>query len=69
MNLDQVEAELRAIVAELRDIAGGVRRDFNGIGQDMCANCIEAVADHYARRVLPQLSQMERSRISQILNS
>ena len=69
MNLDQVEAEIRAIIAELNNISNEIRNDFSGIGQEMCANCIYEVAEHYRRRVLPKLNQMERNRISQLLDS
>jgi hypothetical protein len=47
MSLNQIRSELRAIIRELRDIEHGVRGDFTGIGQDMCANCIGRLADHY----------------------
>jgi len=48
MSLESCKIELRSIVREIQDIEQGVRRDFSGIGQDLCANCIDRIADKYA---------------------
>ena len=69
MNLDQVRSELSSIIGELRRIEQGVRSDFSGIGQDRCANCINAIADYYEFTVLTQLNSMNQGLISQLLSS
>ena len=45
--LNECRRELRAIIAEMRDIEGGVRSNFDGIGEDLCADCIDKVASRY----------------------
>ena len=45
--LNECKSELRSSISEIRDIEDGVRRDFDGIGEDLCANCINRVADRY----------------------
>ena len=63
MNLDACRSELRSIIRELRSIEGGVRRDFNGVGQDMCANCVGRIADHY-QSVLRRLERVDQNRLA-----
>ena len=58
MNLNQCRNELRSIITELRNIEAGVRRDFKGIGEDMCANCIDKIRNKYERSVLPRLDKI-----------
>lgn len=65
MNLSQCIQELRAIVQELRDIEMGIRNDFIGIGQDMCANSVGAIADHYQGNVLRRLERVDRNRVAE----
>ena len=38
---------MRSIIHELRDIEFGVRRDFTGIGEQLCGDCIDKIADKY----------------------
>ena len=45
--LNECRSELRSIIKELQDIESGVRRDFAGIGQDLCGNCIGKIAGKY----------------------
>ncbi len=45
--LNECRSELRSIIREIRNIEAGVRADFDGIGEDLCANCIDSVADRY----------------------
>jgi len=68
MTLEQTRAEMRAIIQNLENIAAGVRSDFDGIGQDMCANSIEAVASYYRHTVLRVLNGMDQNLLSRILN-
>ena len=65
--LEQARTEMRSIIEELEDIEQGIRRDFRGIGQDRCANCVRAIAGYYRHTVLHHLNSMEQSRISQAL--
>ncbi len=55
--LDSIRKELQAIVIELEDIALGVRANFQGIGNDRCANCIQDVKNQYfkAKRILDNI--------------
>ena len=36
VTLNSCRAELRSIIGELREIESGVRREFTGIGEDLC---------------------------------
>ena len=47
MNLDECKTELRRIIEELQDIETGVRRDFSGIGEQLCGNCIGLMINKY----------------------
>jgi len=62
--LEGARAEVRSIIAELERIEQGVRGDFRGIGQDRCANCIQAVISYYRHTVLRTLDNMNQSLIS-----
>ena len=63
MNLNQCRSELRSIITELRNIEHGVRNDFTGVGQDMCANCVGRIADHY-QSVLNRLERVNQNRLA-----
>ena len=39
--LNAIKAELSSIIAELEDISGGIRKDFAGIGQNVCADVLK----------------------------
>lgn len=39
--LNNIRTELNSIIRELENISYGVRRDFKGIGNETCANCID----------------------------
>ena len=67
--LEGARAEVRSIIRELESIERGVRRDFRGIGQDRCANCINAVIWYYQNTVLHQLERMNQNLISRIRNN
>ena len=62
MNLEQRITELESIIREMRAIADGIGRDFRGIGQDRCADCIRVIARHYERNVLNLLRTMRMNR-------
>jgi hypothetical protein len=63
MTLNKCRNELRSIIYELRDIEWGIRRDFKGIGEDLCANCIDKVADKYDG-VLARLNRVNYNRLA-----
>ncbi len=62
--LNECRNELRSIIRELRDIEWGVRRDFTGIGQDLCGNSIDAIADKYDG-VLRRLNHVNMNRLAE----
>lgn len=45
--LASIKKELDSIIKELESISSGVRKDFTGIGNDKCADCIDRVLDQY----------------------
>ena len=61
--LNECRGELRSIISELRDIEWSVRRDFVGIGQDLCGNCISKIADKYDG-VLTRLYRVNQNRLA-----
>lgn len=61
--LNDCKSELRSIINELRDIEWGIRRDFDGIGQDLCGNCVGKIADKYDG-VLNRLNRVNQNRIA-----
>jgi len=56
--LDHARDEMRAIIRELRTLANGIEREFLGIGQNHCAQCLRTVANFYERTVLTALENM-----------
>ena len=67
MNLNECKNELRSIIRELRDIEWGVRRDFVGIGEQLCGNCIDKIADKndYVSR---ELNKVDYNLIASLIN-
>ena len=45
--LASIKRELNSIISELESISNGVRKDFTGIGNDKCADCIDKVVNQY----------------------
>lgn len=45
--LNSIISELNSIITELEDISHGVRYDFNNIGNEKCAECIDKVLSNY----------------------
>ena len=62
--LDSIKSELRSIISELESISTGVRRDFSGIGNDKCADCIDNVLDQY-RYVRRKLNNIDTSTVTE----
>ena len=42
--LQSIEKDLQQVINQLTEVAGGVERDFKGIGNDQCAKVIRSVA-------------------------
>lgn len=62
--LASIKRELNSIISELDSISSGVRRDFVGIGNDQCANCIDRVTNQY-RYVKRRLDNMDTSTVTE----
>ena len=62
--LEAIKGELRSIISELESISNGVRRDFVGIGNAQCANCIDRVVSNY-RTVQKKLNNLDTSTIKE----
>lgn len=45
--LDDIIRELNSIIGELESVSYGVRGEFEGIGNDRCADCINSVLQRY----------------------
>ena len=58
-----IRDELSSIIAELNDISAGVRRDFRGIGNERCAECIDRVIEQY-RVVARKLNNMDTKTVT-----
>lgn len=64
MTLGEARSELRSIINELRDIESGVRSDFNGIGEDLCGDCIIKIISKY-EGVLRRLNNVDTNKIAE----
>ena len=58
-----IKKELQSIINELYSISGGVRSDFDGIGNEKCANSVVVAAQYY-ETVLQHLNNMDTSALS-----
>ena len=63
MTLSECKRELRSIISELRDIEYGIRHDINGIGEQLCGDCIDKIADKYDG-VLTRLNRVNYNRLA-----
>lgn len=63
MTLGEARSELRSIINELGAIESGIRSDFDGIGEDYCADCVATIARKY-EGVLSRLNRVDRSRLA-----
>lgn len=61
--LQSIKRELDSIIRELEDISDGVRRDFVGIGNDKCADCINRVLSQYYQ-VRRKLNNLDTSTVT-----
>jgi len=68
MNLEECKSEMQSIIRELRDIEWSVRRDFTGIGEQLCGNCIDKIADKY-NYVYGELSQVNYNFIASLIEN
>lgn len=64
MTLNECKRELSSIIKELRDIESGVRRDFHGIGEELCGNCIDIITNRYDG-VLRRLNRVDHNRVAE----
>lgn len=65
--LNECKRELRSIINELRDIEHGVKRDFIGVGQDLCGNSIAKIIDKY-ESVLQRLNRVDQNIFAELIN-
>ena len=63
-----IKAELRSIIIELESIRNGVKRDFQGIGNENCAKSIDSVILQY-KNVLRKLDNMDTRTLSKHFKS
>lgn len=61
--LSSCKSELQSILNELTAIESGLRRDFVGVGQEHCAQCISGVINKY-RKVMNQLNNVDTNRLA-----
>lgn len=60
--LSDIKREIRSIINELNDIASDIKRDFDGIGEDKYAACIDRVVEKY-EYVLKKLNNMDTNKL------
>lgn len=56
--LKSCKSELRSIISELYSIEEGIRSEFEGIGEELCADCISRVITKY-EYVLRRLERVD----------
>ena len=62
--LESIKKELNSIINELESISNGVRKDFIGIGNDKCADCIDKVVNQYYY-VIRKLNNLDTSTVTE----
>ena len=62
--LNAIVNELNSIIGELESISRGVRRDFTGIGNDRCANCLDSAVEQY-RVVKRKLENIDTTTVTE----
>lgn len=67
MTLSEARAELSSIISELNSIETGIRNEFEGIGEDLCGDCINSIANKY-RGVLNRLYRVDYNRLASWVN-
>ncbi|MCM1059916.1 MAG: hypothetical protein NC452_06445 [Eubacterium sp.] len=63
MTLNECKTEMRSIINELREIEYGVCHEFTGIGEQICGDCIDKIADKYDS-VLRRLEHVNYNRLA-----
>lgn len=61
--LEAIKRELYSIIDELESISAGVRKDFRGIGNDHCADCIDNVVQQ-CYQVSRKLNNMDTKTVT-----
>lgn len=62
--LSSIRGELQSIIQELEDISRGIERDFSGIGNKQCAECINRVVSQY-RTAKSKLDNIDTSDVTE----
>ena len=62
-SLDECRDELSSIITELWNIEADVRDCGEGIGQDLCADCIDLIVNKY-RGVMAKLNRVDVNRLA-----
>ena len=62
--LYQIKKDLGNVISELNDIAYLLRKQFSGIGSELCADCISRVASNY-QRAKNKLENMDTSAVTE----
>ena len=44
-----VKKDLNKVIIEMDDIATSIKGDFEGIGEDKCANCVQSINSTFQR--------------------
>ena len=68
MNLSECKTEMRSIVRELQDIEWGVRRDFTGIGEQLCGDCINKIVGKY-QYVSRELDKVDYNLLAKLVDA
>ena len=64
IELNLIKRDLKSIIDELEEISCGVRRDFQGIGNETCADCIYRAAEQY-RWVKGKLDNLDTTTVTE----
>lgn len=62
--LDSIKYELDAVIREIYSISDGIRGDFKGIGNEICADALRNIAGDY-NRVKNKLNNINTSVITE----
>ncbi len=58
--LERCRSQVNAIIRDLNEIEQGIRRDFEGIGENLCANAIGEIREKY-EGIRRDLNNMDES--------
>ncbi len=67
-SLNECRATLRSIISDMRSIEADIRSSGYGLGQDLCADCVQRVADRYENNVLSRLNRVDSNRLADWVN-